>query len=175
MDFEVVHISQFLDQLMKEGKIKLGVKNPMRVTYHDPCNLGRLGEHYLPWKGVEKILPGPIVSFDPPKPERHGMQGEYESPRNLLRSIPGIQLVEMERIKGAAWCCGAGGGVIDSYPDFATWTARKRLEEAKSTGAEAIVTACPWCNRMFKDAVKESGINIKVFDVVELVNQAIES
>ncbi len=51
----------------------------------------------------------------------------------------------MERIREYSWCCGAGGGVLNAFPDFAGWTARDRLEEAKATGAEALVTACPWC------------------------------
>jgi Fe-S oxidoreductase len=84
-----------------------------------------------------------------------------------------VELVEMERIKEYAWCCGAGGGVIDSYPDFATWSATERLEEAKATGAEALITACPWCKRNFLDAIEENGYRLKVYDVVELLEQAI--
>lgn len=61
----------------------------------------------------------------------------------MLTSIPGLKLGEMERIKEYTWCCGAGGGVINAFPDFAAWTARERLKEAKATGAEGIVTACP--------------------------------
>ena len=91
----------------------------------------------------------------------------------MLASIPGLNLVEMERIKEYAWCCGAGGGVIDAYPDLARWTALKRIEEAKATGAEAIVTACPWCARNFKDELEEIGDKFKVYDIVELVQQAI--
>jgi Fe-S oxidoreductase len=172
-NFEVLHITQYLEQLVKEDKLKLTKEVPMKVTYHDPCHLGRLGEHYLPWEGVEKTLPGPRVVYEPEKPPRHGMTGVYEPPRNLLRSIPGLQFVEMERIREYSWCCGAGGGVIDAYPDFAIWTARERIEEAKATGAEAIITACPWCNRILRDAAKESGSNLEVYDIVELVKKAI--
>ena len=60
-----------------------------------------------------------------------------------------------------------------SYPDFAEWTARERICEAKTTGCEAIVSACPWCERNFRDAVKENENQIKVYDIVELVEQAI--
>jgi Fe-S oxidoreductase len=81
--------------------------------------------------------------------------------------------VEMERIKEYAWCCGAGGGVIDAYPDFAAWTANDRIEEAQATGAEAIVSACPWCERMFLDAVKTNTAPMKVYDILELVAKAI--
>jgi Fe-S oxidoreductase len=101
------------------------------------------------------------------------MYGVYEPPRNVLKSIPGLRLVEMNRIKEYTWCCGAGGGVIDAYPDFNMWTAQERIREAKSTGAEALVTACPWCIRNFKDAVKELGDTLKVYDVVELLEQSI--
>ena len=57
--------------------------------------------------------------------------------------------------------------------DFATWTAQKRIDEAVSTGAEAIVTACPWCEKTFNEAIKESGSSLKVYDIVELVEKAI--
>ena len=79
----------------------------------------------------------------------------------------------MTRIKEYSWCCGAGGGVNESNPDFAIWTAQKRIEEAVSTGAEALVTACPWCEKTFNEAIKESGSNLKVYDIVELVEKAI--
>lgn len=173
MDIKVIHISQYLDQLIKQGKIKFNKEVPMKVTYHDPCNLGRLGEAYAKWDGVEKKLPGPIIEFDPPKPERYGLNGVYDPPRNILKSIPGVELVEMERIREHGWCCGAGGGVIDAYPDFALSTAKERIEEANSTGAEAIVTSCPWCIRNFRDAVEEYGYDLAVYDVVELALKAI--
>jgi len=172
MDIEVIHISQYLDEFIKEGKIKFSKEVPMKVTYHDPCNLGRLGEAYAKWDGVEKKLPGPIVEFDPPKPERYGVNGVYEPPRNILKSIPGIELVEMERIREHSWCCGAGGGAIDAYPDFALSTAKERIEEAKSTGAEAMATACPWCIRNFRDAVEKYGYNFPVYDVIDLALKA---
>jgi Fe-S oxidoreductase len=141
------------------------------VTYHDPCRLGRLGEPWVHWEG--KKIPGDKFVFDPPKVYRRGTYGVYEPPRDVLKSIPGIKLTEMTRIKEYAWCCGAGGGVIESNPGFATWTARERIDEAVSTGAEAIVTACPWCEKNFNEALKESGSGIKVFDIVELVEKAI--
>jgi len=97
--------------------------------------------------------------------------GLYDQPRDIIRSIPGIKLIEMERIKEYAWCCGAGGGVKEAYPDFNTFTAHERTEEAKATGAEALVTACPWCERNFLDTL--NGDKMKVYDIVELVQQAI--
>jgi len=79
----------------------------------------------------------------------------------------------MNRIKEYAWCCGSGGGVGESNPDFAKWTAQERIEEAGASGAEAIVTACPWCEKTFNDAIKEAGGNMKVYDIVELVENAL--
>jgi Fe-S oxidoreductase len=99
--------------------------------------------------------------------------GIYDAPRDIIKSIPGVELIEMERIKENAWCCGAGGGVKEAYPDFNTWTAQERIEEAKSTGAEALVTACGWCERNFIDVINNDGGKMKVFDIVELVQQAI--
>jgi Fe-S oxidoreductase len=78
----------------------------------------------------------------------------------------------MERIREYSWCCGAGGGVLDAYPEFASWTAGERLEEAAATGAEALVTSCPWCIRVFRDAVEEQGVGLRIVELTELVAQA---
>ena len=67
----------------------------------------------------------------------------------------------------------AGGGVNESNPEFSLWTATERIEEAKSTGAEAIISACPWCERNFIDAINAAGEKMKVLDVTDLVKQAI--
>jgi len=173
MNFEVLHITEYLDLLIKGGKIKPIKKVPLRVTYHDPCHLGRLSEPYLPWVGVERKVLGQIVIKDPPKEFRRGTNGIYEPPRAVLKSIPGVELVEMERIKEYAWCCGAGGGVKEAYPDFALWTAKERIEEAKATGAEALVTACPWCERNFRDALGQNMDKMKLYDIVELLLEAL--
>jgi Fe-S oxidoreductase len=169
-DFEVLHISEFVDKLIKDGKLKPRKKVDMAITYHDPCRLGRLGEPWIHWEG--KRLPQRFV-FDPPKEYRRGTHGVYEPPRDVLKSIPGIKLTEMTRIKEYAWCCGAGGGVNESNPEFAKWTAQERIEEAQSTGAEAIVTACPWCEKTFNETIKGNSSNLRVYDIVELVEKAI--
>ena len=70
-------------------------------------------------------------------------------------------------------CCGAGGGVRDAFKDFALWTANERLEEAREIGAEAIVSACPYCMDNFSDAIKANGEEIKVYDISELIWQAV--
>ena len=150
--FEVLHMVEFIDRLIKEGRIKFTRSVPMTVTYHDPCHLGRRDHVYVPGE--------PIM-------------GIYDAPRDIIKSIPGVELIEMERIKENAWCCGAGGGVKEAYPDFNTWTAQERVEEAKATGAEALVTACPWCERNFIDVINDRGEKMKVYDIVELVQQAI--
>jgi len=171
--FEVVHTVEFIERLVKEGKIKLSKTVPITVTYHDPCHLGRRGEYYVPWNGVVKKFRNLILKHEPRKPRYNGANGIYEPPREVLKSIPGLELVEMERIKEYAWCCGAGAGVRESYPDFSSWTAEERIEEAKATGAEALVSACAWCERNFIDAISGNGEKMKVYDIVELVQQAI--
>jgi Fe-S oxidoreductase len=142
MNFEVLHMVEYLDQLIKEGRLKFTGKVPMKVTYHDPCHLGRYA-------------------------------GIYEPPRNILRNIPGLELIEMERSRDYAWCCGAGAGVKQAYPDFALWTAEERIKEAKETGATALVTSCPWCERNFKDAIKEFGEKLEVYDIAEIARKAL--
>jgi Fe-S oxidoreductase len=170
-DLEVLHISEYIDKLIKDGKLKPQKKVDLSVTYHDPCRLGRLGEPWIHWEG--KKIPGDRFVFDPPKVYRRGTHGVYEPPRNVIKSIPGIKLTEMTRIKEYSWCCGAGGGVNESNPNFAKWTAKERIEEAESTGVEAIVTACPWCEKTFNEAISETGSSLKVYDIVELVEKAI--
>jgi Fe-S oxidoreductase len=144
----------------------------MAVTYHDPCHLGRRGEPYVPWDGVEKKVRGQMIVHEPRKPRYNGVNGIYEPPREILKSILGLELTEMERIREYAWCCGAGGGVKEAYPDFSLWTAGERIEEAKAAGAEAIVTACGWCERNFIDAVRAKGERMTVYDVIDLVQKA---
>ena len=173
LDIEVLHITEYIHRLIKEGKIKLTKKVPLTVTYHDPCHLGRLAEPWIHWKGKEVKVLGQMIVHDPPKKYRRGANGVYDIPRDILRSIPGLKLVEMYRIRESAWCCGAGGGVKDAYPDFAIWTGTERLKEAKAVGAKAIVSTCPWCTRNFMDTVKETAEKIEVYDIIELVQKAI--
>jgi len=154
-DLEVLHITEYLNRLIKEDRLKLTKSVPVVATYHDPCHLGRKVE---PWIRQEGKLKGGEI---------------YQPPREILNSIPGLKLAEMRRIKENAWCCGAGGGAIDAYPDFALWAALERIDEAKSTGADVLVTACPWCKRNFTDALKENNSTLKLYDIAELVEQAL--
>jgi Fe-S oxidoreductase len=170
-DLTVLHITEYIDMLIKEGRLKPKKALDMVVTYHDPCRLGRLGEPWRHYKGNK--IPGDRFVFDPPKEYRRGTKGVYEPPRDILKSLPGVKLIEMERIKEYAWCCGAGGGVTESNPDFAGWTATERIFEATATGAEAIVTACPWCEMTLSQAIEENESSLKVYDIVELVAKAL--
>jgi Fe-S oxidoreductase len=170
-DLEVLHISQLLARLMDEGKLKPQKTNELNVTYHDPCHLGRLGEPWAHWEGTK--IPGDRFVFDPPKPYRRGTNGVYEPPRAVLADLPGVTLAEMDRIKEYAWCSGACGGATDSNPEFAEWTANQRLEEAACTGADAIVSASPWSEKLFSQVIAKNGGGLKVYDIVELVDQAI--
>lgn len=172
-EVEVLHLTEYLHRLIQDGTIKLTKQVPMMVTYHDPCHLGRLAEPWLHWEGKEVKVLGQLIVHDPPKKYRRGANGVYDIPRDILRSIPGLKLVEMYRIRESAWCCGSGGGVKDAFPDFAIWTATERLREAKAVGAEALVTACGWCRRNFIDAIQECAGKIEVYDIIELIQKAI--
>lgn len=160
----IVHMSEYLADLIAEGRIEMVEPVPMKVTYHDPCHLGRMGEPFLPWQGDK---------FDRPQQmKRAGRRGVYDAPRAVLAAIPGLELEEMERIREYSWCCGAGGGVLDAYPEFGSWTALERIEEAEATGAEALVTACPWCVRALRDSARENEKELEVLELSELVSRA---
>jgi Fe-S oxidoreductase len=166
MDIEVLHITEVVQKALKESKLKLKKKDHLKVTYHDPCMLGRLSEKYVPWNGKIEAY-GVHV---PPKEWRRGAKGVYEAPREILKAIPGIELVEMVRNAENSFCCGGGGGVPAVFHDFARWTALERLDEAVDTGAFAIVSACPFCQDSFRKA--SSGV-IKNFDLTELVAKSL--
>jgi Fe-S oxidoreductase len=170
-DLEVLHVTEYFDRLIKEGKLKPKKAVNMTVTYHDPCYLGRQGEKYIHWSGKEVL--GDLRTYEPPKEYRRGTYGIYEPPRHIIKSIPGLKLVEMDRIKEYTWCCGAGGGVRESNPEFAMWTANERIDEAEDTGATAIATACPWCEQTLGESIKGKGSNLKVYDIVELLEKAV--
>ncbi len=159
----VLHTTEYTDLLIKQGRLQPRKSVPMRVTYHDPCHLGRRGEIYKGgWTGDDKLE-------RPVRFKQTGSLGIFEPPRDIIRSVPGVDLVEMERIREWSWCCGAGGGVYEAFPEFAEWTAADRLQEAKDTGAEALVTACPWCERLFKDTLEQTGGDLKILDVMDLL------
>jgi len=115
----------------------------INATYHDPCHTGR----------------------------NSGGTPLYEEPRELLRKM--ANLIEMATIKENAKCCGAGGGVKKAFPELALEIAKSRVQEAEETGAENLVSICPFCFRNLDDAIKALNSNIKMVDLLELIDQAL--
>jgi Fe-S oxidoreductase len=141
----VRHYTQHLARLIDEGRLTFSNRLERKVTYHDPCYLGK-------------------------------QNGVYDEPRAVLKALPGLKLVEMDRSREKSLCCEGGGGrmwVEDPVPEkkLAAW----RIEEAMGVGAEVIATACPFCMQMLEDAVRTAGLqdNIQVLDVAELAAQAL--
>ena len=97
-----------------------------------------------------------------------GAGGVYDAPRKLLNAIPGLAFTEMYRIREYAYCCGAGGAVPEVYPEMAGDAALERIKEAKHVGAEAMVTACPYCEEHFRNTQTE----MEIFDIIDLVCQS---
>ncbi len=95
--------------------------------------------------------------------------GVYDPPRDILRALPGFELVEMQRSRDNSWCCGAGAGVRTAFPEFAEWAARERLYEASEHGAEALVTACPFCEQNLRGA--SDGMEVR--NVIELLAESV--
>jgi Fe-S oxidoreductase len=172
---EILHTIELTDRLIRDERLELTTPVPMTVTYHDPCNLGRQGEPYDQWQGQEKKIYGQAVVYDPPRPRHNGANGVYDAPRDVLAAIPGVELVEMERNREAAWCCGAGGACREAFPEYSAATAAERVVEAAATGAQALVTACSRCELNFAEAVAADVASggpvdgIEVHDVLELV------
>ncbi len=143
-DFEVVHYTQFLAGLVKEKKLGLTKELGSKLTYHDPCYLGRYNEI-------------------------------YKEPRWVLQSILKTNLKEMERSKSESFCCGGGGGLmwIEEQPGT-TKINQMRVEDAIRTGADTVVTACPYCLQMFEDGIEHKGVKdlLKARDLAEIVEEA---
>jgi heterodisulfide reductase subunit D len=112
-----------------------------------------------------------VTYHDPCHLGRH--MGTYDPPRNLLKAIPNIELIEMPRTRENAWCCGSGGGVKSGYPEWAVEISGERVKEAEQLGVEAIVSACPFCERNLNDAINKYGSKLKVYDVIELLNRTL--
>jgi Fe-S oxidoreductase/nitrate reductase gamma subunit len=143
-NFEVVHHSDFIMGLIKEGRLKLPQNLKGTFTYHDPCYIARYNNI-------------------------------YDTPRELLQSVPGLHLNEMERNRERSFCCGAGGGHL--------WLEEQkvgdrinvaRTEQAMAVHAETIATACPYCLQMFQDGIKTKAVEetVKVKDIAEIVLEA---
>lgn len=145
-EFEVIHHSVFLQQLIDKGIIKLkegGSFQGKRITYHDSCFLGRANNI-------------------------------YEAPRAVLEKLD-ADLVEMKRCRSKGFCCGAGGGQMFKEPEPGRKEINiDRTEEALATGADTIAVACPFCMTMMTDGVKnkEKESVVKVKDLAELIAEA---
>lgn len=171
-NFKVLHTTELFNNLIESGQLKLTVNVPLKVTYHDPCHLGRNAERYEDWDG-DPVQLMPLVSINiPPKPKRMGAKGVYNAPRNILYKIPGLEFVEMERIQEYAYCCGAGAGVKSAFPNMALKIAKLRIEEAEDSVADVLVSACPFCSTNFQDAMLSYSSKLKYFDISELILMA---
>ena len=169
---EFVPVVELLDRLVRKKKIRPGKRINAKVAYHDPCKLGRLSEPFREWNGKIKKIMGQLVLYDPPRPVNRGAAGCYEPPRSLLRSIPGVELVEFHRRREYAFCCGGGGMAREGgYEAFAANTAAHRAEEAASVGADLIATACPGCVSALKAAEGKAGIPVR--DVIDLLAESV--
>jgi Fe-S oxidoreductase len=142
--FEVTHVSQYLLELLKQGRLKLTKEVNLKVAYHDPCYLGRHNDI-------------------------------YDEPREVLRSIPGLELVELADHREFSLCCGGGGGRIWMETKSGERFSDLRLNQALETGAKVLAVACPYCMLNFNDSVltQDKGDLIEVRDIAELVQEAL--
>ena len=150
LGFKVVHLVEYVDEMVKKGAFKLTKSVDLRVTYHDSCGISRLCDSWTPWKGER----GWMGTVSPALKRRRGKEGLYAQPRNILSAIPGLKLVEMPRIRENSFCCGAGRGTKEAFPELSSFSAKQRLEEVREVGAEALISACPWCKNSFSQAFK---------------------
>ena len=145
-NYEVIHHSQLIQQLIDEGKLKAEGGESFKgkkITFHDPCYLGRANE-------------------------------VYEAPRRALEVLD-AQLVEMKRCKSNGLCCGAGGAQMFKEPEKGNKDINiERIEEALSTNPQIVAAACPFCMTMLSDGVKmkDQNDNVKVLDIAEITARA---
>lgn len=144
-DYEVVHHTQFIYELINEGRLSVddSVFKSKRLTFHDPCYLGRANN-------------------------------VYESPRQLIRRL-GVNFNEMKRHKRTALCCGAGGAQMFKEPEKGDMDINiLRTKEALETNPQIIATGCPYCNTMMTDGIKfhEKEDQVVVKDIAELIAEA---
>lgn len=140
--YEVYHHTQYIKKLVNEGRITLhsNTYKSKRVTFHDPCYLGRANN-------------------------------EYDAPRFIIQKT-GVKFTEMKRSKNRALCCGAGGAQMFKEPEKGNKDINiLRTEDALQTHSELIITACPYCNTMMRDGIKnkEKEDAIEVLDIAELI------
>ena len=170
---KVVHMTELLDELVRDGKLKFKRATPMRVTYHDPCHLGRQGETMCP--GTARKRRSSARRSATTRRGRGTTAPSASTTRRAMcsRPCPGSSWSRWSasaRPHGAAAPAAARARAIRSSRAF---TANERIEEAEATGADALVTACPWCERNFIDAVSARGDKLRVLDIMQLVEQAL--
>jgi heterodisulfide reductase subunit D len=147
-NYEVIHHTTFLQQLLDEGKVRIkegGAFSGKRITYHDSCYLGRANDI-------------------------------YEAPRKVLEALD-AELVEMKRCRSKGLCCGAGGAQMFKEEEKGTHRINEeRINEALTTDAAIVASACPFCNTMMTDGVKskEKEDTVQVLDVAELIAASME-
>ena len=144
-NYEVVHHTQFLKQLLDEGRITMegGAFKGKRITFHDPCYLGRANN-------------------------------VFEAPRDLIKKLD-AELVEMKSCKTRGLCCGAGGAQMFKEPEKGDKDINiERTEQALETQPDIIAAACPFCNTMMTDGIKskDQEASIAVMDIAELIANA---
>ena len=146
-NYEVIHHTQFLRQLISEGKLKLQPISDKieEITYHDSCYLGRYNH-------------------------------EYEAPRNILNSLPGTKISEVARSRDKGLCCGAGGGQMFMEETQGKRVNIERTEELLATDPQTIAVNCPFCMTMITDGVKakEKSDEVHVKDIAEILLEKIE-
>jgi len=142
-DFEVIHSTQYLLQLIKDHKLEFTKELNIKVVYHDSCYLGR-------------------------------HNGIYDEPREVLRSIPGLELVEFPDYREDSICCGGGSGRLWMDTEKGQRFSDIRLKQAIDLGVEVLAVACPYCMSVFKDSqlTVDKGETIAVKDIAELVKEA---
>lgn len=170
---QVLHITEYLEELCAEDRIRIRKTTSGRATYHDPCKLGRLSEPARPRDAKLGSDVGYLVSRDAAA-VRFGNDGCYEAPRSIMQRL-GFELVELERSKMASYCCGGGGGVPDQNPAAAQQAAQSRIKEVKSSGVDLCLTACAGCSSHLQGAGGSAGAGIQVKDLMAFVAEAIEA
>jgi Fe-S oxidoreductase len=142
-EFEVIHHTQFLRELLASGRLKLTKAIHKVITYHDSCYLGRAN----------------LI---------------FEAPRKIIKSIPGLRLIEMKKNHKQSFCCGAGGGRMWMEEHIGTRINQMRTDHAIDIKAELIGTACPYCLTMLGDGIKEKGKaeTMAAYDLSELILQS---
>ena len=144
--YDVIHHTQLLDQLIKDGRIKVekDLYKGKKITFHDPCYLGRANK-------------------------------EYTAPRSLINSVK-ADLKEMKSCKEKALCCGAGGAQMFKESEQGNQEINiKRTKQAINTNAKIIAAGCPFCNTMLSDGIKSESenIDVKVMDISEIIDDSI--